>query len=164
MTNGGKTASFNMRYLPGDEEVEIYVDMPENSWLGFVLGASGMASGSDMIVIENGSGYTTVTDLTSEGYREPTPDVTNNIYDKAETDVDSNSDGGVTYTFKRRLDTYDSDDYVLPLDNSFRLGWAFHPSSASDSSKHRTAGSTSITLRSDGSPVRGTFPTDDADS
>ena len=71
-----------------------------------------------------------------------------------------NDDGSITLIVKRELDTGDADDdFVIPLDQEFDIGYAFNPESNQLTflTKHQIAGSVRIMLPSDGNPVWGDF-------
>ena len=71
-----------------------------------------------------------------------------------------NDDGSITLIVKRELDTGDADDdFVIPLDQEFDIGYAFNPESNQLTflTKHQIAGSVRIMLPSDGTPVWGDF-------
>ena len=62
-------------------------------------------------------------------------------------------DGSVTLFARRALDTGDwSQDYLVPLDQEFSIGYAFNDYSdfVSDYTPHFLQGNTTVTLSSDG--------------
>ena len=60
------------------------------------------------------------------------------------------SNGRITMTVRRKVDTNDATDFVFPLDKSFPVGWALNSSTStlSNSTKHQTAGNKDMTLSS----------------
>ena len=59
----------------------------------------------------------------------------------------------VTLFVRRDRDTRDPEDFAIPLDETFKMGYAYSPQSSdlTDFTKHLTAGSLTVTLPSDGS-------------
>ena len=59
----------------------------------------------------------------------------------------------VTLFVRRDRDTRDPEDFAIPLDEAFKMGYAYSPQSSdfTDFTKHLTAGSLTVTLPSDGS-------------
>ena len=59
----------------------------------------------------------------------------------------------VTLFVRRDRDTRDPEDFVIPLDEAFKMGYEYSPQSSdiTDFSKHHTVGSLSVILPSDGS-------------
>ena len=66
------TSGYDVDFALNDDEVTITVTMNTGSWVGLVLGSTGMSSGSDMIQID--SDNEKVYDMTSAGYRSPRAD------------------------------------------------------------------------------------------
>ena len=151
-----------MRYLPDSEEVEFTVDIPDKAWFGLVLGQGNMSVGNDMVVFAadiEADGASGFGDYRSIGYAPPQKDEIENL--QGETKFNNDAETGetsVTFTARRKLDTGDAEeDFVIPLDEEFTLGYAYNPESSELSffNKHEIAGSVVITLPSDGSPVWG---------
>ena len=71
------SASFNMRYVPEDEEVEFIVTMPSaDVWFGIALGSDGdMTEGTDMVLFVADGEQSASGDYVSEGYRDPRVDM-----------------------------------------------------------------------------------------
>ena len=69
-------ASFNMRYVPADEQVEFIVTMPkDNVWFGIALGGDGsMARDTDMAVFFAAEADSTFGDYVSVGRGAPNED------------------------------------------------------------------------------------------
>ena len=125
-------------------QVKLTLRMESGTWLGLVLGSSGMASGSDMIQIDgtNEVAY----DKVSAGYQYPSTDTTDDL-----TVAPFNNLGGgiLEVTITRDLDTGDSQDYVIPADADFTMGWAINSVSDTLTEKHDQAGSFTLNLAED---------------
>ena len=76
-----------------------------------------------------------VHDKISAGYQYPSSDTVDHIETSPTWTQDTN-DGSLTVTFKRLLDTEDSEDFVIPVDTEFDLGWAIRTTSAVLTSYH----------------------------
>ena len=61
---------------------------------------------------------------------------------------------------RRALDTGDERDFVIPLDQEFDMGYAYHDSANELGwlTKHQVAGSFKVTIPSNGDPVLGSMP------
>ena len=76
---------FNMHLDPKDKDYVIFhTFQPKESYLGIVLGAGGMARGSDMVVFHADGNDSYCSDMTSQGYTKPAKDKTKNISCKSE--------------------------------------------------------------------------------
>ena len=65
----------------------------------------------------------------------------------------------VTVFARRKLDTGDLTDYVIPLDTEFNIGYAYY-GSASTLRKHTVSSTVAVTLNSDGTPLYGQMTSD----
>ena len=92
-------------------------------------------------------------DYISTGYGLPIKDNTQNLDAHPDHSVDL-KDGVVTVFARRKLDTGDATDYVIPLDTWFNIGYAYHGSS-STLTKHTLANTVAVTLKADGTPLYG---------
>ena len=88
-------------------KVQIKVWLPKTSWVGLALGATGMATGTDMIQIDGAN--SAVFDKTSAGYMNPSTDSTDNLTGTF-TSIDSSN---TSVIIERALDTGDAADYVF---------------------------------------------------
>ena len=139
---------FNMKLDPeNDSNIIFHTYQPNDSYLGIVLGAGGMARGSDMVVFHANGKDSYCSDMTSQGYTKPANDKTKNLSCKHEY-----KDGEVHFTVKRKLDTGDSNDFVIQTDQKWELGYAFKKGTH-EIQKHSKAGHEYITLPSDGKPT-----------
>ena len=152
---------FNMRVVDDGQCVEFTVCMPEVSWFGLVLGQGDMSKGGDIIVFHANKGESYVSDNTAIGYGPPTEDEMTNI--KLVDNIPMQKMGHVTLVAKRKLNTGDEADFVVPLDEEFTLGMAFNPetSDVNYASKHVDASSRSVYLYSDGEPSIGGWKWDE---
>ena len=123
-----------MRWLPDVEQVEIIVEMKQkDAWVGLVLGGSagGMGSDDDMPIFFADGADSYFKDYTGVGYRAPGEDAEQNLLDHPDHNVDVDANTGIVTVFARRaLDTGDSNDYLIQLDKSFNLGYAYNGSSS----------------------------------
>ena len=111
------------------------IQMVRDTWLGLALGSPNMTPGTDLWQI---SGTTLqALDKISSGYMSPSSDGVSDL-DAQFVDIGNNL---LEVTIVRSLDTSDSQDYVLPAEQEFNLGWAIKTTSAIMSSKHDKAGS-----------------------
>ena len=123
-------ASWNMRYVAEDEQVEFIVTMKqEDAWFGLALGGEGsMAYGTDMVVFFAMSETSDFGDYNSAGYGEPNVDTQNDIklHPDGSIEVDEAATQ-VTLFARRALDTGDGlSDFVIPLDTEFNIGYAYN--------------------------------------
>ena len=117
-----------MRYLPESDEVEFTVTMGSMSWFGLALGDIGMSPGTDMISFHrgfDGADYD-VNDRVSIGYQPPDFDESNDLIQHPGNaiEMDNDSEDKATIFIRRRLDTGDMQDFVIPLDEEFFVGYA----------------------------------------
>ena len=102
--------------------VTFEIFMKDNSWMGLVLGNSGMAPGSDMIQIKANGVNSRVYDKFSQGYISPAID--------GEKDLASTfrffEGGFIRFTISRPLDTGDANDFLIQADQEFDLGYAIN--------------------------------------
>ena len=152
-------AEFNMRYLPETDEIEFIVTMMSNSWFGLALGNKDMTKDGDMITFhrQNYDYDYFFQDRYSVGYQPPAVDEINNLANHPVRSIEFDADGRATLFARRALDTGDSSDFVIPLDQEFNVGYAVNGSSSDISiyTKHQTAGSVAVSLKSNGDPVWG---------
>ena len=119
-----------MRYVPEVEQVEFYVNMPEDSaWIGLALGHKDMTFGGDMAVFFSnkrlGDEYA-YGDYNSDGFGEPIPDRSNDLKDHPEG-VQEIAGGRRRMWVRRDLDTGDPiQDFVIPLDQEFDIGYSMN--------------------------------------
>ena len=80
-------------------------------------------------------------------------DVTDNLAGHPDGGIEFDEADRVTLFVRRDRDTRDPEDFAIPLDEAFKMGYAYSPQSSdlSNFTKHLTAGSLSVTLPSDGS-------------
>ena len=80
-------------------------------------------------------------------------DVTDNLVGHPDGGVEFDEADRVTLFVRRDRDTRDPEDFVIPLDEAFEMGYTYSPQSSdlTDFTKLMTAGSLSVTLPSDGS-------------
>lgn len=106
----------------------------------FSIGFGSSMVNTDMLIFQaTGSG--TVTDAYSKDYAAPPPDKIQNL-----EDISIVIEGGVyTFTCYRDLDTGDSQDYVITLDQEMPLIWAELTTSAS-MRIHSDRGVSSLTI------------------
>ena len=131
-----------------DKEKAIFeIYMPDNSWLGLVLGDSGMAPGADMIQIKADGINSRVYDKFSQGYISPPQDPEKNLLDNKFRFFEG---GVVRFTLTRELDTGDAADFLIPVDNEFDLGWAVNTETSDLLQKHTKAGAMRARLNVDG--------------
>lgn len=127
---------------------EVY--MRDNSWMGIVLGESGMGPGADMIQIKAEGINSRVYDKFSQGYISPAEDGQNNL-DATFRFFEGDQ---IRFTITRALDTGDSEqDYLVPVDQEFDLGWAINYKNNEILNKHNEAGGLSLVLNSSGAPA-----------
>ena len=123
-------ASFNMRYVPADEQVEFIVTMPkDNVWFGIALGGDGsMARGTDMAVFFADEQASSFGDYVSVGKGMPSKDRSVDLKAHPDGAVELDEAAGTVTIFARRaLDTSDLEDFVFPLDTEFSIGIAYNP-------------------------------------
>ena len=95
-------------------------------------------------------------------------DVTDNLVGHPDGGVEFDEADRVTLFVRRDRDTRDPEDFVIPLDEAFEMGYTYSPQSSdlTDFTKLLTAGSLSVTLPSDGSyawkPIEQHFNDDSA--
>ena len=128
------TSGYEVDFALSGDEVTISVTMQTGSWVGLTLGDSGMSTNSDMIQID--ADNERVYDMTSAGYRSPNTDSSENFVSTTWSTVS----GGKKVDIKRKLDTNDSKDYVIPTDTYFDLGWAVNTSTSTITNKHNKKG------------------------
>ena len=111
--NSAKTisgsATFNMRYIEADEQVEFIVTMKESdAYVGLVLGATPgmMKSQDDMVIFFAKGAESYYEDYISTGFRAPIKDNVQNLAAHPDHSVDL-KDGVVTVFARRALDTGD---------------------------------------------------------
>ena len=153
-----ESAEFNMRYLAEEEQVELTVTMKDNSWFGLVPGQRDMGRGGDMLVFFTDGEMSEFADYHSVGYAPPEQDSEQDLLAHPDRSIEFDGDGRITLFARRALDTGDSsDDFVIPLDQEFYIGYALNDdtNNLSYATKHSVAGSVAITLNSDGSPTWG---------
>ena len=131
-----------------------------DAWVGLVLGGSPgrMTAEDDMVIFFANGADSAFGDYISKGFKAPTEDSLKDLLSHPDHNVDI--DGGLVTIFARRaLDTSDSEDFVIPLDQEFNLGYAFKTGSNSLSTgRHDNAETIAVTLKSDGTPLFGTMP------
>ena len=104
---------------PADPDMlDITGVLKRDTYMGFSFGAVGMDAGTDIISFNPNT--FTVSDKVSIDYQAPVADASQDLTD---TGSGADSDGTVTLSVKRELDTGDDDDYVVQLDKAFYLGW-----------------------------------------
>ena len=59
-------------------------------------------------------------------------------------------EGKIRFTLTRELDTGDEQDFVIPIDEEFDLGWAVNDKSNDLLAKHKKAGAMRARLKEDG--------------
>ena len=148
-----------MRYLPETNQVEFTVTMKPDSWFGLALGSQGMGVGTDMLTFQrwNDDKNFEFRDQVSVGYAPPMPDNMANLEGHPNNSMELESDGRATIFTRRSLDTNDMQDYVIPLDQPFFVGYAINESNYDISyyTKHTMASSVEVILPSSGEPVWG---------
>ena len=115
-----------------------------------------MQSDGDMHVFFGDGADSYFADYHSVGYKPPKIDDNQDLVSDPAHPPEMKNDGEkITLVARRALDTGDEQDFVIPLDEEFTMGYAFNGESheLSYSTKHDTAGSVAITIRSDGTPV-----------
>ena len=126
---GADGASFNMRWVPEDEQVEFIVRMKaQDAWLGLILGATPgkMIIRQDIIVFHAQGEQTHFKDYLCAGERTPVADLSNDIHDHPDHSVEYDEASGMVTVFARRpLETTDKTDFVIQLDKQFILGYAY---------------------------------------
>ena len=124
------TATINMRYVPETDEVEFIVSLRNSySWVGMALGAQDMTPYTDMLVFYSGTSFSPpmYEDRVSAGFREPNIDRFNNLADHPDGGYYEHSDEDrVTFFVRRALDTDDLEDFVIPLDEEFDIGYSLN--------------------------------------
>ena len=153
-------AEFNLRYLPENDEVEFIVTLKDDSWLGLALGSQGMSAGSDMITFgkyPGGAMNFAYADNVSVGYQPPEKDMSEDLMPHPNNVIEQNADGRSTIFVRRRLDTGDPQDFAIPLDQEFFIGYAYNGQTDAISyyTKHEVASSVSLKLPSSGEPAWG---------
>ena len=129
---------------PSQAIFEVY--MKDGTWMGLVLGDVGMAPGSDMIQIKANGTNSRVYDKFSTGYISPPIDSDKNL----QATFRFFEGGFIRFTIKRALDTGDSqNDFLLPLEKSFELGWAVNSDTNNLLKKHNSAGGLTAVLYTD---------------
>ena len=121
--------------------------MKDNTWMGLVLGDSGMAPGSDMIQIKANGIHSRVYDKFSQGYISPAND--------REKDIPATfrffEGGYIRFTLRRALDTGDTaNDFLIPIEQEFDLGYAINDESNDLLLKHSKAGAVRALIKLDG--------------
>ena len=111
--------SVDINIDPEDDSNAIFIlQLEKDSWVGLALGAAGMAPGTDIIQIDGANRE--VYDKVSAGYQYPTTDYINNLT-ATFTEV---NESWLEVEIKRPLDTEDLQDFVIPTNESFEVGWA----------------------------------------
>ena len=154
-----------MRWVKADSQVEFIVTMKDtNAWLGLTLGGTegAMKEGDDMVVFFANKANSSFGDYTSKGFKAPAEDtIKKDVKDHPDHSVDWDESAGTVTIFARRaLDTGDAGDYVIQLDKQFNVGVAYNGSTSTLSGKHEVASTVAVTLKSDGTPLFGTMPSD----
>ena len=82
--------------------------------------------------------------MTSVGYQAPELDAEQNL----ETSfVENASNSGLyDFTIKRKLETTDEDDFVIPTETEFVVGWVIKTTSPVITFKHNNGGNFKVTL------------------
>ena len=85
------------------------------------------------------------------------PDNMTNLDPHPNNSIELEGDGRATIFARRSLDTNDMQDYVIPLDQPFYVGYAINESNSDISyyTKHTLASSVEVILPSSGEPVWG---------
>eukprot|EP00357_Protocruzia_adherens_P016607 CAMPEP_0115006026 /NCGR_PEP_ID=MMETSP0216-20121206/20236_1 /TAXON_ID=223996 /ORGANISM="Protocruzia adherens, Strain Boccale" /LENGTH=703 /DNA_ID=CAMNT_0002372493 /DNA_START=82 /DNA_END=2194 /DNA_ORIENTATION=+ len=115
-------AGFTLSYkLSSDSQSATWVIKSTGKWAGVGFGATSMSS-ADVAYGTITDGVPVVKDTKTSGHKVPADDTTNNITNVLGT----NTDSGIVLQFDRKLNTGDSEDFVIPqLDTSFDIIWAF---------------------------------------
>ena len=114
--------------------------------MGLGLGTSRMYADNDFLQVD--SDKKTVHDLTSGAYNSLDEDAQQNLSATfAAHPSDSNK---VVATVKRKLDTGDFKDFVIQLDRTFDVSWAYNSKTSNIGSYHSKRGSFKMLLASSG--------------
>ena len=107
-------------YLDPEDDTNaiLKLQLENDSWVGLALGQAGMAPGTDMIQIDGANRV--AYDKVSAGYQYPSSDTIDNL----EATFTEINESWIEVLIKRPLDTEDSQDYVLPTNTEFKIGWA----------------------------------------
>ena len=116
--------------------------------MGLVLGDSGMAPGADMVQIKADGINSRVYDKFSAGYISPPQDARKDLTDNKFRFFPG---GYIRFTLVRKLDTGDSSDFLIPVDQEFDLGWAVNENTNDLLSKHSDSGAVRALINADGS-------------
>lgn len=128
---------------PKDENYAMFkIQLSKQSWFGLSLGAKNMRKGTDMIAIDGANQK--VYDQVSVGEVEPKNDAQDDIEFKFR-DVDADN---VEVQILRKLDTEDVEDFLIPVDQRFTIGWVVNTASADLAKEHNRDGGMSVTLTS----------------
>ena len=156
-------AEWTINYIPASSEMEIKVTADDNSWTGFVFGHGGMTVGSDMLVFSaNGAASSSIGDYESVGEVMPKVSATNNWTKGANWAV-KGTDGRMTMTARRAVDSNDATDYVFPIDTKTEIGWAHYSKSSVMTVEHEGAGHKDVTFVAAGSSMTGTSADHESD-
>ena len=143
--------NFDVRYDTATDEAIFDVVIPDGTWFALMLGSDRMTRGSDIIIFEANGSSSDFHDATSNGYSSPKIDAADNLTGSFEQ-----VGGEVKFTVRRPIDTDDFDnDYVIPLDTSFKCSYAINSRTNSIGSKHQSRYRKTLTLKSDGQPTFG---------
>ena len=117
--------NFDVRYDAADETVVFDVIIPDGTWFGLLLGDDRMSRGTDIIMFKADGDSSEFYDATSKGYTSPQIDQADNLSGKFRKIGNE-----VKFTVSRPLETDDfNNDYVIPLDRDFKVGYAINRNS-----------------------------------
>ena len=133
------------------------VTLNDASWFGLMLGQDNMAYGGDIVAFFGIDERSYFADYMSEGYQPPALDIVQSVTEHPQNTIEFEDDGRVTLFARRLRDTDSMEDFMIPLDQEFTIGYAFNSYSDTMSwyTKHETAGAVQVVLPSDGTPIWG---------
>ncbi|PRP76058.1 ferric reductase-like transmembrane protein [Planoprotostelium fungivorum] len=118
VSNGFSEQEFNVNWAVTDDHVTFTMSCPAQNWVGMGLNNKGQMQGADMMVgWINTNGSVTLLDQSSTGETLPTDDASYDLRDVSS----SVTDGKTVITFTRKLNTGDSNDYIITEDSLYFL-------------------------------------------
>ena len=133
---------FDALYDAQADELVITTVQPDDSWFGILLGSDRMAADADCIVFTAQSSSSRAVDHYLVGREKPLADPVNDVTSV----VKSTANGKVTMETRRKLDTGDRGDYVIPLGSAFTVAYAYGLDSAEISYHGTKKGAMVLTL------------------
>ena len=145
-TNGNGIEVFlgfnvDIRYNQATSKADFTFVLPDQTWMGIVLGSQVMADSDIIQVMANGTSSYFI-DAHATGQTAPIEDSQRDLEGRYE--VVGNK---VTFRLSRSMDTYDVNDYVLELDKTIQCAWAINRMTSNRWTKETARGTFGVVLR-----------------